>query len=162
MTKLRLGNLHLTDAPESGPKISRNYPEITLKWSFFLSVMSFPYALCVHSLSILMAWYWAQRPWVPKIRKIRPIKYDIDYLDSRRLYCRTPEKWFGGESRSYGPKVGDTAGQTPRIRTESPRKGPRMGLRCFYRNPPLKPSWIHLRYRHSNTKWAPNMNIKNG
>ena len=40
------------------------------------------------------------------------------------------------ESRSYGPKVGDTAGQPPRIRPESPRKGPRMGFRCFYRNPP--------------------------
>ena len=30
------------------------------------------------------------------------------------------------QSRSYGRKVGDTAGQTPRIRTESPRKGPRI------------------------------------
>ena len=47
------------------------------------------------------------------------------------------------ESQSYRPKVGVadpkvivTAGQTPRIRTESPRKGPQMGFRCFYRNPP--------------------------
>ena len=59
-----------------------------------------------------------------------------------RIQARKSE--LQAESRSYGPKVGDTAGQTPRIRTESPRNGPRMGFRCFYRNPPLKPSWIHL------------------
>ena len=80
----------------------------------------------------------------------------------------TPKKWFGGEfsvkwfgfmpeSQSYRPKVGDTGrkseiqpGRTPRIRTESPRKGPRMGSRRFYRNPPLKPSWIHLRHIWGN------------
>ena len=33
-------------------------------------------------------------------------------------------------------KVGDTAGQTPKIRTESPRKGPRMGLGASTENPP--------------------------
>ena len=59
-----------------------------------------------------------------------------------RIQARKSE--LRAESRSYGPKVGVTAGQTPRIRTESPRKGPRMGFGCFYRNPPLKPSWIHL------------------
>ena len=59
-----------------------------------------------------------------------------------RIQARKSE--LQAESRSYGPKVGDTAGQTPRIRTESLRKGPRMGFRCFYRNPSLKPSWIHL------------------
>ena len=48
------------------------------------------------------------------------------------------------ESRSYRPKVRVTAGHPPRIRTESPRKGTRIGFRCFYRKPPLKPSWIHL------------------
>ena len=35
--------------------------------------------------------------------------------------------------------------QTPKIRTESPRKGTRIGFWCFCRKPPLKPSWIHLR-----------------
>ena len=55
-----------------------------------------------------------------------------------RIQARKSE--LQAESRSYGPKVRDTAGQTPRIRTESPREGPRMGFRCFYRNPPLKPS----------------------
>ena len=53
-----------------------------------------------------------------------------------RIQARKSE--LQAESRSYGPKVGDTAGQTPRIRTESPRNGPRMGFCCFYRNPPLK------------------------
>ena len=47
------------------------------------------------------------------------------------------------ESQRYGPQVRATAGQTARIRTESPTKGPRMGFRRFYRKPPLKPSWIH-------------------
>ena len=77
-------------------------------------------------------------------------------MDSRRLCCRTSEQWFGGEfsvkwsgfgpeSQSYGPKVGVTgpivrvtAGQTPRIRPESPRKGSRIGFKCFYREPPLR------------------------
>ena len=87
----------------------------------------------------------------------------ICYVDSRRLYCRTPEKWLGGEfpvkwfgfrpeSQSYRPKVrvadqkSEIQPGRPRIRTESPRKGPQMGFRCFYRKPPLKPSWIHLMY----------------
>ena len=46
-------------------------------------------------------------------------------------------------SERYRPKVGVTDQKSEmqsRIRTESPRKGPRMGLRCFYRKPPLKPS----------------------
>ena len=86
------------------------------------------------------------------------------YFTSRRLYCRTPEKWFGGEfsgkwigfrpkkselqakGRNYKPKVRVTTGETPRIRNESPRKGARMAFRCFCRKPPLKPSWIHLIY----------------
>ena len=55
-----------------------------------------------------------------------------------RIQARKSE--LQAESRSYGPKVGDTAGQTPRIRTESPKKGARMGFRCSCRNPPLKPS----------------------
>ena len=64
----------------------------------------------------------------------------IPYLDSRRLYCRTPEKWFGGEfsvkwfgfrpeSPSYRPKVGVTdqkseiqPGRTPE--SEPNRPGP--------------------------------------
>ena len=82
----------------------------------------------------------------------------LTYLDSRRLYCRTPEKWFGGEftvkwfgfrpeSQSYRPKVGVTdqkseiqPGRPPESEPNRPEKGPRMGLRGFYRNPPLKPS----------------------
>ena len=51
-----------------------------------------------------------------------------------RISARKSE--LQAESRSYGRKIGDTAGQTPRIRTESPRKGPRMGFGCFYRKPP--------------------------
>ena len=42
------------------------------------------------------------------------------------------------ESRSYRPKVRVTAGETPRIRTESPKKGTRMGFRCFYSKTPPK------------------------
>ena len=60
-----------------------------------------------------------------------------------RIQARQSE--LQAESRSYGTQVGVTAGQTPRIRTESPRKGPEWGSRCFYREPPLNPSWIHLR-----------------
>ena len=50
------------------------------------------------------------------------------------------------KSQSYRPKVGVTVGQTPRIRTESPRKGPESGLGAFAKNPPLKTSWIQLLY----------------
>ena len=55
-----------------------------------------------------------------------------------RIQARKSE--LQAKSRSYGPKVGDTAGQTPRFRAESSRKEPRMGFRCFCRKPPLKPS----------------------
>ena len=45
------------------------------------------------------------------------------------------------ESRSYGPEVRVTAGQTPRIRAESPTKGPEWGFGASTENPPpLKPS----------------------
>ena len=53
-----------------------------------------------------------------------------------RIWARKSE--LQAESRSYRPKFRVTAGQTTRIRTESPRKGPRMGLRCFYRKAPIK------------------------
>ena len=61
-------------------------------------------------------------------------------ISSEMIRIQARKSELQAESRSHGPKVGDAAGQTPRIRTESPRKGPRMGFRCFYRNPPLKPS----------------------
>ena len=40
-----------------------------------------------------------------------------------------------GKSWSYRPKVGVTAGVTPGLRTESPRKGIRMGLGASAENP---------------------------
>ena len=43
---------------------------------------------------------------------------------SEMIRIRARKSELQAESRSYGPKVGDTAGQTPIIRTESPRKGP--------------------------------------
>ena len=44
-----------------------------------------------------------------------------------RIWARKSE--LQGESRSYGPEVRVTAGQTPRIRAESPKKrGPEWGL----------------------------------
>ena len=69
----------------------------------------------------------------------------IFLVDSKRLYCRTPETWFGGEfsvkwfgfrpkselqakSRSYGPKVRVTAWQTPESEQNRPEKGPEWGL----------------------------------
>ena len=39
------------------------------------------------------------------------------------------------------PKVGVTGGQTTKMWTESPRKGPGMGFGCSYRKPPLEPSF---------------------
>ena len=53
-----------------------------------------------------------------------------------RIQARKSE--LQAKSQSCGPKVRVTAGQTPRIRTESPRKGPRMGFMCIYREAPLK------------------------
>ena len=43
-----------------------------------------------------------------------------------RIQARKSE--LQAESRGYGPKVRVTGGQTLRIRTELPRKGPRMGF----------------------------------
>ena len=44
----------------------------------------------------------------------------------------------GQKSEGYRPKVRVTAGQTPRIRTKSPRKGTRMGFGCFHTQTPFK------------------------
>ena len=41
---------------------------------------------------------------------------------SEMIRIRAQKSELQAESQSYGPKVGDTAGQTPRIRTESPKK----------------------------------------
>ena len=78
----------------------------------------------------------------------------MSYLDSKRLYCRTPWEMIRGqifsgmiriraqkselqaESRRYRPERSEIQ---PKIRTESPRKGPRMGFRCFCRKPPWSP-----------------------
>ena len=51
-----------------------------------------------------------------------------------RIQARKSE--LQAESRRYSPTVGDTAGQTPRIRTESPRNGPEWGLGAFTETPP--------------------------
>ena len=78
----------------------------------------------------------------------------ILYLDSKRLYCRTPEKWFGAEfsvkwfgfrpeSQSYRPKVGVTdekseiqPGRPPESEPNRPEKGPEWGLCASTENPP--------------------------
>ena len=51
-----------------------------------------------------------------------------------RIQARKSE--LQADSRSYGPEVGDTAGQTPRIRATWPRKRPRMGLGASTETPP--------------------------
>ena len=88
------------------------------------------------------------------------------YLDSRRLYCRTPEKWFGGdfsvkwfgfrpESQSYRPKVGVTdqkseiqPGRPPESEPNRPKTGPEWGLGAStetplkaFLNPPKVQCW---------------------
>ena len=68
---------------------------------------------------------------------------------SEMIRVQTRKSELQAKSRSYRPKVRVTAGQTPTSRTESPGKGPRIGFRCFYRKPPLKPSWIQLTYNFS-------------
>ena len=40
------------------------------------------------------------------------------------------------ESRSYGPKVGDTAGQTPESEPNRPEMGPEWGLGASTETPP--------------------------
>ena len=75
-----------------------------------------------------------------------------------RLYCRAPATWFGGdvsvqwcgfwsESQNYRPKVEVTDRKvTAGIRTESARKGTRIGLRSCYRKPPFRPFWLRLNF----------------
>ena len=58
------------------------------------------------------------------------------FIEIIRIQARKSE--FQAESRSYRPKVRVAAAQTHRIRTESPRKGPQMGFRCFYWENPLR------------------------
>ena len=77
-------------------------------------------------------------------------------MDSRRLYCRTPEKWFGGDfsvnDSDSGPEVRVT-GRKSELRTKKSElqpgrppesgpnhleKGPERGLGASTENPPLK------------------------
>ena len=69
---------------------------------------------------------------------VEPPAKDSGRIFSDSLRVSAQESELQAKSRSYRPKVRNTAGQTPRIRTEPPRKGTRMGFRCFYREPPLK------------------------
>ena len=87
---------------------------------------------------------------------LREFKGIIGYLDSRRLYCRTPEKWFGGEfsvkwfgfrpeSQSYRPEVGVMdqeseiqPGRPPESEPNRRKKGPEWGFGASAEPPPLK------------------------
>ena len=66
---------------------------------------------------------------------------------SEMIHIRVRKSELWPESRSYRPKARVTTGQTPRIRTESPKKGTRIRFKCFYRKSPFKPSWIQLMYK---------------
>ena len=93
--------------------------------------------------------------WFPGFLSLRGLlfclRYPLGGFKKALLWLRGKfsVQWFGFrlKSQSYrpkggvtAPKVRVTAGEAPIIRTESPRKGSRMGFRCFYRKPPLKPS----------------------
>ena len=78
--------------------------------------------------------------WIQKGFTAEPPRNDSGRIVSEMIRIEARKSELQAKSRSYRPKVTVTARQTPGIRTESPRKGPRMGFRCFYRKPPLKPS----------------------
>ena len=61
---------------------------------------------------------------------------DTGAVSQDKVYPLTRQSELQAKSRSCRPKVRVTVEQTPRIRTESPRKGTRIRFRCFYRNPP--------------------------
>ena len=74
-------------------------------------------------------------------------------MRSRTLYCRTPGHESPSRDSGVSPKVRVTSqkvGVTDcnfEATAQQTRQGARMGLlRWFYRNPPLKPSLIHLQY----------------
>ena len=73
---------------------------------------------------------------------------DIFELDSRRLYCRTheirAEKWF----KLQHQKSELQPARQPESELNRPEKEPEWGLGASTENPPLKPSWIQLRYFH--------------
>ena len=57
-----------------------------------------------------------------------------NFSEMIRIQARKSE--LQAKSRSSRPKVRVTAGQTPRIPTESPRKAPEWGLGASTENPP--------------------------
>ena len=63
----------------------------------------------------------------------------LRYVFSEMIRVSARRSELQAKSRSYR-RVRVTAGQTPRIRIEPPRKRTRIGFWCFYSKPPLKPS----------------------
>ena len=55
---------------------------------------------------------------------------------SGMIRIRARKSELHAESRSYRPKVGDTAGQTPESEPNRPEKGPEWGLGASTENPP--------------------------
>ena len=84
--------------------------------------------------------------WIQKGITVEPPRNDSGANFPSRDLDSGPKARLTVQKSDSDPKVRVTAGQTPRIRTESPRKGPRMGLGASAGTPPAKPSWIHLMY----------------
>ena len=78
--------------------------------------------------------------WIQKGFTAEPPKNDSGPIFSEMIRISARKSELQAKSRSYRPKVRVTAGQTPKIRTESPGKGTRIGFWRFCRGPPLKPS----------------------
>ena len=73
--------------------------------------------------------------WIQEGFTVEPREIIRGRTFSEMIRIRTRKSELQAESRSYGPKVRDTTGQNPRIRTESPKKGP-----LFLQKTPLKSS----------------------
>ena len=74
--------------------------------------------------------------WFKKALLQNPWEMIRGWIFSEMIRIQARKSALQAKSRSYGPKVGDTARQTPRIRTESPRKGPEWGLGASTEIPP--------------------------
>ena len=74
--------------------------------------------------------------WIQKGFTAEPREMIRGRIFSEMIRIRTRKSELQAKSRGYRPIIRVTAGQTPRIRTESP--GKRMGFGCFYRKPLFK------------------------
>ena len=78
--------------------------------------------------------------WIQKGFTVEPREMIRGRISSEMIRIQARKSELQAKSRSYGPKVRVTAGQTPESELNRSEKAPKWGLGASTEKPPLKPS----------------------